>query len=68
MTLAHALHTSLCMTYDAEALRVFITRLQSGSNPYANAGCHDVTLLPEELTAKLANVIRQVLASHSNTS
>jgi hypothetical protein len=56
------------MTYDAEALRVFITRLQSGSNPYASAAHHSATLLPEELTAKLANIIRQVLASHSNMS
>jgi hypothetical protein len=54
------------MTYDAEALRIFITRLQSGSNSYANAGCHITTMLPEQLTAKLANLIRQVLASHSH--
>jgi hypothetical protein len=54
------------MTYDAEALRIYITRLQSGSNPYANAGCHITTLLPEQLTAKLANLIRQVLSSHSH--
>jgi hypothetical protein len=54
------------MTYDAEALRIYITRLQSGCNPHANASCHNVTLLPEELTAKLAIVIREVLASHSH--
>jgi hypothetical protein len=68
LTLSRALHSTLSMTYDAEALRVFITRLQSGSTPYASAAHHSATLLPEELTAKLANIIRQVLASHSNMS
>jgi hypothetical protein len=54
------------MTYDAEALRIFITRLQRGNNPYASTVCHSTTMLPEDLTTKLANLIRQVLCSHSH--
>jgi hypothetical protein len=68
LNLSRALHSSLAMTYDSEALRVFVARLQSGSNAYANAVHNSATLLPDELTVKLANVIRQVLASHSNMS
>jgi len=49
-----------------QALRMFMSRIQSGSNSGAGAGGggHGATQLPPELTAKLGKMIGQVVAAH----
>ena len=50
-----------------QALRMFMSRIQSGSSSGAGAGGggHGATQLPPELTAKLGRLIGQVVAAHS---
>jgi hypothetical protein len=53
-----------------QALNSFITRLQRSSKSYPvsyqGAEYHSATSLPDDLTAKLVNVVRHVLDCHAD--